>query len=395
MKRFWAFILTHRRAVILYGVSTVAAGALLAYKLASLPPHFSLTELKTATTPIGWHGLYQQPFYLPLQLIRSILFVVFSDPGRLIVRIPSMLFGLMTIVAYTITIRLWHGKRTALWASLLFATAAWTLHVSRLASFDIMYLWAMTVLVLTNVGLQRYAEKPAVLYASVLTWGILIYIPGMVWLILASIVLQRAALLDGWASLQSWLQRCGLVLSALVWLPLLVVHLLRPGALRLWLGLPSHFASLSALAKQSLGVYVHLFIRGPQYPDRWLGKAPLLDIFTLVCCLLGIYFYIRHWRASRSKMLISFFLIGGVLVGLGGLVSISLLVPLLYIVAAAGLAYLVHEWLRVFPINPIARTIGISLVSLAVLVSCAYNIRAYFIAWQHSPDTKATFRYHR
>jgi hypothetical protein len=142
-----------------------------------------------------------------------------------------------------------------------------------------------------------------------------------------------------------------------------------------------------------VGVPVHLFIRGPQYPDLWLGRAPLLDIFTLVACLVGAYFYLTRLDSMRSRFLVSFFAMGVVLVGLGGPVGLSLLVPILYLAAATGLAYLLRDWLTTFPLNPIARSLGLGLIILAVCVSCVYNLRGYFVAWPHNQTTKATFRY--
>ena len=149
------------------------------------------------------------------------------------------------------------------------------------------------------------------------------------------------------------------------------------------------------LLKQFAAVPVHLFIRGPQYPELWLGKAPILDVFALVACILGIYFYLTHWKASRSRYLAVLALFGFVLVGLGGPVGLSILVPLLYMAVATGLAYLLRDWLKTFPNNPLARSLGIGLVVFAVTLSCLYNYRAYFIAWPHTAVTKATFRYHR
>jgi hypothetical protein len=88
-------------------------------------------------------------------------------------------------------------------------------------------------------------------------------------------------------------------------------------------------------------------------------------------------------------------LIGFVLVGISGPVPLSLLVPLLYMGIATGLAYLLHEWLKIFPNNPLARGVGLGLIIVAVAISCTYNYRAYFIAWPNADATKTTFQYRR
>jgi hypothetical protein len=142
-------------------------------------------------------------------------------------------------------------------------------------------------------------------------------------------------------------------------------------------------------------VFVNLFVSGPHQPALWLGRAPILDVFTLAMCIIGLYFYGLHPRASRTKLLGSLFLIGAVLVALAGPVGLSLLVPILYIIAATGITYLIKEWLKVFPLNPLARGLGLGLVALAVTLACAYNLRAYFVAWPHNDNTHAVFHYRR
>jgi hypothetical protein len=368
---------------------------LLLYKLGSLTGGLSQNELAAASAPVGLHGIYNQPFDLPLKLVRSLVFFAFPSHGQTLSRLPNALFGGLTIATFGSLIYLWHGKRTAILTTAMFATSAWVLHASRLVSFDVMYLWALPTLLLSHFLLRKYYKKPLVWYGNIIVWGLLLYIPGLVWFIAADVILQRKLVLNSWRYVKSWWQRLLYILVSLIWLPLLVIHLARRGDVLAWLGLPAHLTVSASLLKQFAAVPVHLFVRGPEYPELWLGKAPILDVFALVACVLGIYFYAAHRQAARSRHLAVFLALGLVLVGLGGPVSLSLLVPLLYMAAAAGLAYLLLEWLKIFPNNPLARGLGIGLVVFAVALSCLYNYRAYFIAWPHDVTTKATFQYHR
>lgn len=368
---------------------------ILLYHLGSLTGGLSSGEQQAATGLYGWHGLYQQPFYLPLKVVRSMAFVGVTHHGQTLTRLPNALFGALTIACFAWLLRCWYAGRTALLTALLFACSAWVLHVSRLASYDTLYLLALPGLMLAQCALQRRPESPLVFYGSLLVWTMLLYIPGVVWLLLASLVWTTPAWLKAWGNFNRWWQRTLYCVLALVVLSLLVKTLLQLTNLRLWAGLPAHFAAPLPLLKQFGAVPVHLLVRGPAYSALWLGRAPLLDIFVLAMTLLGVYFYARHLRAPRSQALLCYFLIGWLLVGLGGPVGLSLLVPLLYLCAAAGIAYLLREWFRVFPYNPIARGLGLSLIVLAVIFSCGYNLRAYFVAWPHDPQTQVTFRYRR
>lgn len=385
------------RLVGFWLAALAAVGWLLLYKLGSLTGGLSRAELAAASAAVGLHGIYHQPLDLPLKSVRSVDFFVFSDHGQTLSRLPNAVFGGLAMAVFGGLVYLWHGKRTTVLAGAMFATSAWVLHASRLASFDVMYLWALPTLLFSHFLLRKYYKNPLVWYVNIIIWGLLLYIPGLVWFVLADIFLQRKLVFSSWQYVKSWWQRILYVLAGLIWLPLLVTYLTRSGkdSVMTWLGLPTHIDLSASLLKHFVAVPVHLFIRGPQYPELWLGKAPILDIFALVTCVLGIYFYATHWQAARSRHLAVFLVLGWVLVGLGGPVSLSLLVPMLYMAAATGLAYLLLEWLKIFPNNPLARGIGIGLVVFAVSLSCLYNYRAYFIAWPHTAVTRVTFQYHR
>jgi hypothetical protein len=392
MKKSVNFLANRKRLILLCLVVITGLGWLFLYRLGSLTGGLSGGEYKTVTEPLGWHNLYQQPLYLPIKLVRSVVFWLEPDHGQLLSRLPNVLFGALAVAVLAWLVRLWHGNRTAWLAGLLFATSAWTLHVSRLASYDVLYLLAIPALLLVHLGLQKQ-PRPGLWYLSNLLNGLVLYVPGLVWLVLLNAYMQRRLLASTWRQFNSARQRAVYVLAGLIWLPLLIIDLTRAGHLKPWLGMPDHLAGPLTLLKQLATVPMHLFIRGPQYPDLWLGRTPVLDVFTLIVCLVGIYFYLTRLDSARSRLLAGFFILGAVLIGLGGPVSLSLLVPILYLAAATGIAYLLRDWLKVFPLNPVARGVGLGLIFLAVGVSCVYNLRAYFIAWPHNSDTKAAFRY--
>ena len=372
-------------------IAAALVSFLMIYKLGSLVGGLSHQEAATANSSLGWHAIFDNPFYLPLKLVQAL---IFPNHGQTLTRLPGTLLGITAIAAFYLLIRVWHGRRTAVLTTLLFATGAWTLHASRLATPDILYLWALPVLLLTNLGIHKKPDNVLVVYGSMLLWGSMLYIPGMIWLLIFNTYLLFGDLAEVWQQFSKLWQRILYLLSGLIWLPLLIIGLTRPGSLKLWIGLPRQLASGLQLLKNLGEVFINLFVHGPQNSQTWLGKAPVFDVFTLIMCILGVYFYTRHFSAFRPRMLAGFGLLSVILVALG-LVSLSLLVPLFYIIAAAGIAYLLHEWLQVFPVNPLARGVGLGLIFLAVGLASVYNLRAYFIAWPHNPSTTPAFHYHR
>lgn len=394
MKKIGQRLRANRRKTLIGAAALLVVSFLLLYRLGTLVGGLSLSEVAAAREAVGWHGIYNQPFYLPLKALRSIVFFAFSDHGALLTRLPNAFFGLVAIASFAWLVKLWHGTRTAVLASCLFATSAWVLHVSRLASFDVMYLCAVPLLLVTHLKLQKASDSAVVFYGSLVVWGLLLYIPGMIWLLLINVIASRKSIAAGWRHFNRWWQRLAYLLIGIGWLPLLTNYIRNISELKVWLGLSVPLDGPLLMLKQFAGVFVHLFVRGPQNPELWLGRAPLLDVFTLAVCLVGIYFYARHVRLARSRLLATFFLVGAVLIALGGTVSLSLLVPIVYLLAATGIAYLLREWLQTFPRNPLARGLGVSLVVIAVALSCTYNLRAYFVAWPHNSATQIIFRYY-
>lgn len=391
LKLFWK---ANTRVILLVISAITAVLYLLLYKLGSLNNgNLSYGEFQVATKPIGWHGLYQDPLFLPMSLLRSITNVLTDYHSEFITRLPNVIIGLLTIVIFAWLIRLWHGTRTAILSTLIFATSAWVLHASRLASYDVVYLLVIPALLLTIAALQRHSNKPIVFYGSMLIWGSLIYVPGAIWLVVLTIYWERRTIRQSWKHLANLYKRILYVISGLVWLPLLINYLLTSNAHKFWLGLPEHFSSPVNLIKNVGDVLYNLFVHGPTNASIWLSTAPIFDVLTLTMFILGIYFYIAHWRVGRARILLSYLLVGIALISIGGTVGLSLVIPLVYICAATGIAYLIQQWLQIFPFNPVARSIGITLVVIAIALSCAYNLRSYFIAWPHNSLTQSTFHY--
>ncbi|HVW23503.1 MAG TPA: hypothetical protein VHB51_03435 [Candidatus Saccharimonadales bacterium] len=395
MKKFRKFLAKNRRKLFWMTLAALSLAALLLFRLGSLTGGLSPEEAAAANGTYCWSGLYHQPLFLPLDLLRSVIFFAFRHHGQTLTRLPDAMLGGLAILAFGQLLRRWHGNRTAALTLALFACGAWTLHVSRLASNDVLYLLALPLMLLAHLNLSDKHSKPRDFYAILLLWGLSLYVPGLIWFVLLDIWWLRKSLKTGWTALKNLKQRLLAGLAVVVWLPLLIIDLTRAGQWRIWLGLPDQWPAPLHYLKELAAVPLHLLVRGPEGATTWLGKAPVLDIFSLAVCLIGIFFYAKHWRANRSHLIASWLVLGIILIALGGAVSLSLLVPMLYVLAATGIAYLLHEWLQVFPINPLARAIGIGLVILAVAASCFYNLRAYFVAWPNDPTTVAAFQEHR
>lgn len=395
-KKLWHLVKSHWQLLAILGLAGLALGFLMLYRLGSLAGGLSDREIAQQTFSSSWRTIAHDPLNAPLTVIQWLLLTVFSHHGQTIARLPSVGFGVLTLVAFVYVLRRWYGLRTAVFGTVLFGFSSWFLHSSRLGTTDVLYLWAVPTLLALHIAWQRHAAKPVVSYLIMALLTVMLYIPGLLWPILISLLLQTQSLIMVWQQLRRWWLRGGLVIMFVVLLvPLGLAFWHTPELLRTWLGLPANFLPTTDIMKR-LGNSLSFFVyHGPQLPELWLDKLPLLDIFSMVMAAAGAIFYARHILLPRTRLLLSLFIIGAAFFALNGPVAFSILVPLVYLVIAAGVGYLLHEWLRVFPRNPLARSIGFGLLGTVIVLSCAYNFRAYFVAWPHNARTLVTFHTRR
>jgi hypothetical protein len=224
------------------------------------------------------------------------------------------------------------------------------------------------------------------------------YVPGMVWLVIIGVIVRRRNIFEAWQASASKLVRVSSVVLSVAALAPLVYGLARsPSLIKQWLGLvstpDSSIPSLADIGANLASVPLSLFYKSNFDAVHWLSDLPLLSSFEIVMFLLGLYFYLTHLKASRTRLIVVLAAVSWLLVGIMGQNAISLIVPVIYLVVAAGIAYILHLWLKVFPNNPIARSIGIAVITLAILLTSIYQTRSYFVAWRYNSDTAEAFKH--
>lgn len=362
---------------------------LLATGLDSIAPHLTATESATIRGSGNLHVILTDPLHLPLKLLQWMALRLPASHETLAARLPGVLLAVTAFCIFLYITRRWYGRRSMVLGCLLFATSAWFLHVGRFAGPDIEYVTGLLALLAVHIGLYDYDDRPLMFYGWLVVHLALLFIPGFVWFVLLSAGWQWRAIVTSWRRTKpAWLRVPWAILlaagaTAVAW-PL-VMH---TGLVRPWLGLTASLPPATTLLRHISNSFTALVWQAPHNPELWLGRLPLLDVFLTVMLAAGCAFYARHWRAPRTRLLASFLLLGGILAGLGQ-VPLSIMLPVAYIVITGGVAYALHFWLRRFPRNPLARGTGIGILALLALVSCGYNLSQYFIAWPHSPDTKA------
>jgi hypothetical protein len=385
LRKLW---LAYWRPTAFYGGLLVFFAVLLWLHLGTLTGGYSSSEISTLQAGSSIHRIIEHPLNAPFLLLGRLLLYIGYD-SAFWMRAAATLFGLLTLSAFYWLVRYWHGERSAVLGTILFGCSTWFLHTARLGTPDVL-LFSVIGLVASVIWLKR-TENPWVMGITFLLAMLLLYVPGMCWIIAIGIVWQWRTLLK-LAKRYTPIALAGLVAALALLVPLGMAIYRAPTVALSIAGLPVQgWPDVLASLQRFATIPLNLFVRGPLEPEHWLARLPLLDGFCIVMVLLGTYLYARHIRMARVQLVGATLAIGSILISLGGIVSLSIIVPLIYILVAAGLGFMLDRWYSVFPRNVIAQGVGVGLIGIAVAASCLYGLRRYFVAWPAVPATKQVF----
>ncbi len=372
-------------------IIAAALGLLFVNNLETLLPGYSPDEVATTQAIHSLSHIASNPANAPYNITAYII-NAFLDNALLATRFTSILFGVATLGLFYIGTRYWYAPRTAFLATTLLACSAWFLHTARLGVPDILLAFSLLLLATSSYWIASGEHSKFSYFAAILAVGITIYTPGMIWLLLAGLYFRRKdiRLLKRRLSTP---YRIALYIFGLCFIvaPVLYALSTRSQSVFELLGFPETWPTIIEFAKNIAEVPLSLLAWSNLGPQHQLANLPLLDAFAIIMLPLGLYYYFKFRTLLRVKLLAIIFFISWALIGLGGSVTIAILLPIVYLVVAAGIALLLSQWLVVFPRNPFAKSIGIFLVTIVVALSCIYNLRAYFVAWPNNQETKQEF----
>ena len=381
------------RPLSLAAVAVALLAGLMIYHLGSIHPGISQNEVPVvqavqSNSLSGRQILQENSLYLPHKLgtyaIEKAGFTSISS-----IRAVGAVFGIMGVIAFYIIVRKWHTRRIAIMTTVLLATSSWFLHSSRLASPEVSYL-LVPWLIYFGIRLQENNLRLVGLGTIFLLVTLMLYIPGMVLFIVPVAIWQRERLLKE-VRQTGRLQTGVLGLGVLLGLVPLVLTFVHDSSLVLdWLGMTSSNLSIIEFLKNLLGIPLQIFARSDYDPATHVGRLPYLDIATTTFIALGFYRYFFQRKLDRTKLLVAG-LAGGAILGALNLQAVSVLLPFLYLLAAAGITLLLQQWFTIFPRNPLARNTGVMILVGVLAMTSFYHLQRYFVAWPNTPETRQAY----
>lgn len=389
MRRVPKLSLPSWRAMIGVLAAVLALTVLLGVRLDTLQGDYSRREVAALRQSDNFADVWHNPVNAPHKLAVATQWHFMQNKSA--VRVTSAVIGIITVVTFFALVSLWHSRLGAVFATILMASSAWFLHIARLGTLD-SALWLAMLLFAAGLWLRYGKHSSWQLPVLALLFILTITTPGMIWFMLGAIVF-------GWRYIGAMLHQTNKLLVSVI-LVLVVSTLAVFGwrlgaaggdALLAWLGLPQQLPSLAEAGKNLVNIPLQLAWRGPENAEIWLGQLPYLQTATLVLFIFGIAYYVRNSALNRLIPLASFAVISILLIAINGSLFMHMLLPVVYLFVAAGICYLLKEWRRIFPRNPIAQGFAFTLVGLLVAINVLYTTRHYFVAWPNAPETKKTF----
>lgn len=305
-------------------------------------------------------------------------------------KLVSAFLALITTVFYFILVRQWVSFKITILSTILFSSSSWIIFQARDPGFGSSLLMAIPVLLLSALLINKKKGGIFAYLISILL-ALSLYTPGFVWLMIIGAVFYFKNIRSYFGSI-SKIDKS--VISILFLAPVVtLIYFLSKSivTLKIWSGLPENFAAKDAVTNLT-DLPQQLLYKGIDNPSIWLQSTPVLDAVTLILLLTGfVYIFNRERYSNLKKSTLIFSFVAVTLIVLNGYEYISMLLPLLYLLVAVGLTFLVEQWFHIFPKNPFARTAGLSLVVFLVFLVSSYGVIRYFVAWPRSEATKAIF----
>lgn len=386
-----------------YVLTYIAIAALVAsaffYRLGTLTPGLNNVEIKyfDFARNINLGNLLDSVVFLPHAALTRLIGLVL-EPTPLSLRLGSVLFAATMVPMIYYVLYIWHTRRIATLGVILLLGSSWFVGLARLGTADIMYAWGIMAAVTAMTMVfhhQKHSRRRLILMAIAgLLIGLSLYVPYVPFAFLL-------AGLIAWHSFKRVTEELSggelLVLVATVAItiaPLIGGLIVEPRTSLVLLGLPDSVlpTSFSTVLEHMTDLFAHIFWQSDGSLTTNVGNLPLLGIFGAALAALGIYHYEQHRQNIRTHIIVGLFF------GMFLLLSIdyqpektAALLPLVYILIAMGALTLLTQWYRIFPKNPLARTVGWFVFALFVVISLSYHNQRYFAAWARSPETKVAF----
>lgn len=307
--------------------------------------------------------------------------------GPLGVRLPSLLFGAMSILFLLLLLRRWLQENVAITWGLVVTTTTWFLLLGRTGTPDIMVVfWTSLILLLATLVSQQARGYQAWKSLAIVSIGLSFYTPLMAYLFAASAL--AAAFQPHLRYVIRYAEKTSVSLGVLLFIAVLV-----PLGWNIWRD-PAVIRELLAIPQTLPGPLLF-------FKDLWTAAStlinpfgssfgtfitPLMSIPFVALATLGLIRTIMDYHSVRSYVLLLWLAVLIPVIGLNPNQLNVLFVPIM-LLGAIGMQALFRYWYDLFPRNPYARFFG--LLPILVLIASVVNLNytRYFVGVSYAQSS--------
>lgn len=394
MKKVLEFLQDYWRHIII-GLGIALIGYFVVFHgVMTMLPDYSPQEITAQASSSSLRAIWDQP----LNALYKILVWVPFKLGHHSVVVTRLVAGTIALACATLFYFIVYSlfsHRIAILTTILFVTSSGFLHASHVGAPFILQLFGVLALLALIPAYILIRGKVMPVYLVAVAAALLLYIPGLLWFILLGAIVLNKRILQAFraVSIKHQIFVCSIVLLLL--LPLILAYFRQPSLVLASLGLPDSIPSLSEILNRAKSFAKSLFWAGKGPAEIMLVGAPLLNLIEFSLLFIGVCVQFKKPRLKSNFFVLGATLFIALLIIVGGVLNYMTLTPLLYLLMAGGLFYLLTQWHKVFPVNPIAHIVGTALTVGLVATSALFHIHAFYTAWPHSNPTRATFSQHQ
>ena len=303
------------------------------------------------------------------------------------IKFPSTILAVLAAVGMFLLVRAWARSNVAVIAALIGSTMPAFVFAAQDGTPHIFAVFASIWLLLAATYVAR-RKAPGLLWKMLLFsfFVLTLYTPLGIYLCLA--LLSAAIFHPHIRYVARRLNPNRVVASLIVGLllvsPLLYSVVMQPQIGLGLIGWPSSWPDWWPHTQQFFGT---LFGFGEQN-DGIL--RPIIPIGIAMLMLVGLYRLHKTRYTARSYVMLAWMLLLLPLTYLNP-EYVPILLPSIVILIAMGMATLIIEWYRLFPLNPYARVFGLLPLSFIVAGIVLSSVSRYSISYISSPDLVKTF----
>lgn len=326
----------------------------------------------------------------PYHLIQFFFLNIISD-DLWALRLSSVFFGLIIFSFLFLLMRAWFGQTIAIFASLVFLSTPWVINSARTGTPDVMLLWLIVPLACW-ILLKRSPRRAGIWWLLLcISTGLGLYLAGFIWFFMAGLLIAVKALWRASRRINSLYLVAGMTLAILLTAPLIFTLVLDPVIIRQLFLFPVDWPPVLDFLRSTAWAASSFFWQTRSIVDIGIDRLPILSILQIVLVVFG--FYALSAKARQITYAVTGSVIwAAVLAGLNNNPRYLIFgLPAVAILIGGGLRYLFIEWRRVFPLNPFAYGLAISLIALVVAAQLFYAARYSLIAWPQTSETKSTY----